>query len=302
MPTLSLTNSIAFSNLNDAERRFPLVRLWGTIGWVVASSAFAWFWLNTDDNVANTRRMGDALFMSGIISFAYALYALLLLPRTPPKKDVAHPLAFAKAFGLLKHPAFLIATLVALPIAMIHQTYFVRSAPFFESQIGVAKKHIGMVLGIGQASEILFLLVLGFLIKRLGYKWVLVLGTFAYAARFGIFAIGTPAPLIITSQILHGLCYGCFFAGSFLLVERLAPADIRHSAQTVFGIIILGLGPILSGPYNQLLDRYGHRVGDDLIANFPAIWWTQSAIAAVAMVVLLVIFPNVKPGKDEVRV
>ncbi len=319
MPTLSLTNSIAFQNLPDAEKQFPPIRLWGTIGWIVASVAFTTVWLSYSGNqeffaqayyfglagmpndksmfeaaavradaIVNTQRVAHALFVSGLISFAYAIYALAALPKTPPKKNVAHPFAFVEAFGLFRKRAFLVVTLVALPIAMIHQCYFFRAGPFFENAIGVPKSSLGWVLGIGQFSEIFFLLILGIFIKRLGYKWVLVMGTAAYAVRFGIFALGAPDALVIASQFLHGLCYGCFFAGSFLLVEKLAGDDFRHSAQTVFGIVILGLGPILAGFYNQeVLERVSNAG-----ANYGPLWAVQAAVAVVAMLVLLIAFPN----------
>ncbi len=293
MPTLSLTNSIAFQNLDDTERKFPLVRLWGTVGWVVASFLFTKLHLpESNGKIVNTQRIADALTVSGILSIGYAAYALLLLPRTPPKRG-AEPLAFVKAFRLLGNPTFLLITLVALPVAMIHQVYFMRAAPYFETAVNVKQEDLGWVLGIGQASEIIFLLLLGFLLKRVGYKWVLVLGCLAYAARFGIFALGEPRELMIACQALHGLCYGCFFAGSFLLVEKIAGEDIRHSAQTVYGIIILGIGPIMAGLYNgQILARFETRTGPGLpaVVNYHGLWATQASIAMAAAVVLAVAF------------
>jgi nucleoside transporter len=290
MPTLSLTNGIAFQNLRDPEKSFPPVRLWGTIGWIVASTLFTMVHLTATDPVANTARVADALRVSGVISIAYGLYAIVALPRTPPKRDGVHPLAFVRAFALLRNPAFLVTTLIALPVAMIHQVYFIRVAPFYEAAVGVSKSRLGPVIAIGQASEIFFLLILGMFIKRLGYKWVLVLGAAAYATRYGLFALGEPAPLMIAAQLLHGLCYGCFFAGSFLLVEKIAGEDVRHSAQTVFGIIILGLGPILAGFYNEyVLARFELPAGG---ADYARIWGVQAAVALGAMIVLLVAFPR----------
>ena len=294
MPTLSLTNSIAFSNLADPEKRFPPIRLFGTVGWVVASISFTKLWLNTNDPVTNTARIADALKVSGVLSALYGLYALFVLPKTPPKTNVRHPLAFAEAFGLLRLRPFLVVTLMALPIAMIHQVYFFRGAPFFES-VGVAKENLGLVFSIGQASEVFFLLILGLFIKRLGYKWVLICGALAYAARFGLFAVGEPKALVISSQILHGLCYGCFFAGSFLLVEKLAGADIRHSAQTVFGIIILGVGPILASFYNSaVLGRFDAATG----TNYHGVWGVQAGVALAVAVVLLILFPRRVSGDE----
>lgn len=287
MPTLSLTNSIAFQNLDDTEKKFPMVRLWGTVGWVVASIGFTQIWLTSTDPATNTHRIGDALTLSGILSIAYAAYAFFALPATPPKPN-AEPLAFLKAFRLLRNPTFLLVTLVALPIAMIHQVFFFRAAPFFQNHLGVEPKYFGWVFGIGQFSEVLFLLMLGYLLKRFGYKSVLILGCLAYAARFAIFGMGEPPAVVIASQLLHGLCYGCFFAGSFLLVEKIATEDIRHSAQTVFGIIILGVGPVLAGYYNgpAILGRFEK----DGVVDYRGIWFTEAGIALAAAVVLLVLF------------
>ena len=199
MPTLSLTNSICFQNLADPEKQFPPVRLWGTIGWMVASFGFGWLWLNSADKTVNTMRMADALTVSGVLSVAYGVYALIGLPKTPPKPNSRHPFAFLEAFSLLKVPAFLVVTLVALPVAMIHQVYFFRAGPFFVNAIGVSEQWVPGVMAIGQLSEIFFLLILGQILKRTGYKGVLMLGCLAYALRFGIFAIGTPPGLIIAS-------------------------------------------------------------------------------------------------------
>jgi hypothetical protein len=295
MPTLSLTNSISFQNLRDSERQFPFVRVWGTIGWIVASVAFTQIWLGHPNAVVNTQRIADALKVSGAMSIVYAVYCLIVLPKTPPKQSVAHPLAFAEAFGLLRHRGFLVVTLIALPIAMIHQCYFFRSAPFFEQAVGVSKQNLGPVLAIGQISEIAFLAGLGLVLKRLGYKTVLALGVTSYVLRFGIYAMGEPAWFMIVTQSLHGLCYGFFFAGAFLYVEQVAPPDVRHSAQTVFGIIILGLGPVLAGLYNAQFDAL------EPGRLYPVFWAVEAGVALAALIVLLLAFPGGPPRVYEPR-
>ncbi|GAB4108159.1 MAG: MFS transporter [Phycisphaeraceae bacterium] len=287
MPTLALTNSVAFANLDDPEKKFPPIRSLGTIGWIVASTLFPLWWLNTDDPVENTRRIADALRVSGVVSVLYGLYCVTLLPKTPPKRDTTHPLAFAEAFGLLRHRGFLLVTLVALPISMIHQCYFIRTGPYLENAVGLAVKWVGPVMSIGQWSEIVFLALLGLFIKRLGYKWVLILGTGSYALRYGLFALQEPTWMVIGAMTLHGLNYGCFFAGAFLYVEKVAPENIRHSAQTVFGIVILGIGPVLAGVYNGYFDRFTDPAGQQQYHQF---WWTQSAIALAATLALLTLF------------
>ncbi|MFW5652496.1 MAG: MFS transporter [Planctomycetota bacterium] len=272
MPTLALTNSIAFAHLKDPEKQFPPVRLWGTIGWIVASNAFPLIWLQTnlgftalppflsgDEKPDSIRLIADCLRVSGVLAVSYGIWAMLMLPKTPPKRDLEHPFAFARAFSLLKHKGFLVCTLVALPISMIHQVYFIRTSPFL-GDLGFGAQYFGPIMSLGQFSEIFFLAILGLLLTRLGYRLTLTLGCLAYAVRFGLFGMAEPdsAWIVVVANVLHGLCYGCFFAGAYIYVERVAPKDVRHSAQTVFGIIILGAGPIFAGFYNQWLDNYSN--------------------------------------------
>lgn len=305
MPTLALTNSIAFAHLKNPERDFPPVRTWGTIGWIVASNAFPLLWLQTQlhgtalppfvagvEKANATALIGDCLRVAGGISVLYGLWALVFLPRTPPTRSVESPLAFAKAFSLLKHPGFLVVTLAALPISMVHQVYFIRTAPFL-SHIGFSQAHIGPVMSIGQFAEIGVLAVLGMFLAKLGYKRVLTIGAMAFATRYALFAIfsdpGQQSMWAVGSaMVLHGLCYGCFFAGAYVYVDRVASADIRHSAQTVFGIIILGFGPVLAGLYNEWLDRFS-AAG----TAWDKIWWVQAAIAAACGLLVLAAF---RPG------
>ena len=234
--------------------------------------------------------------VAGVMAVLYGIWAMIGLPATPPTKKAESPLAFTRAFGLLKNPGFLVVTLVALPIAMIHQVYFFRTGPFLEA-LGFEQSKIGPIMSIGQVSEICFLAALGFLLSRLGFKWTLVLGCVAYVLRFALFAVATPATawLVVAANALHGLCYGCFFAGAYIYVERVATADIRHSAQTVFGIIILGVGPVLAGVYNQLLDGALKRGGSTSIEAFDysTFWYIQAGIALVSMLVLAAAF---RPG------
>jgi nucleoside transporter len=311
MPTLALTNSIAFAHLDNPEKQFPTIRVWGTVGWIVASNAFPLLWLQSNlhlsglppfiggtDKPNATALLGDCLRVAGVLAILYGLWAAFALPRTPPTRNRQHPFAFARAFSLLKHPDFLVVTLVALPIAMIHQIYFIRTGPFIQA-LGFSESHVGPILSIGQFSEIFFLSILGFLLSRLGYKWTLVLGTLAYAARFALFAMATPDTrwILLAANTLHGLCYGCFFAGAFIYVEKVATPDIRHSAQTVFGIIILGLGPVLAGVYNQWLDKLTVLTPSGPAFDYHAFWLIQAAVAAGSTLVLMALF---KPQVNNV--
>ena len=294
MPTLSLTNSLAMAHLSDSNREFPLVRVWGTIGWIAASWLFPLFWLLRDvrfsamppfyqgAEVADvTARLGDSLVASGVVSIGYALFALIALPRTPPNPDAVEPLAFRKAFLLLRKPSFLVLVLASLPISIIHQIYFMQTAPFFADIVGLKDSQIGPAMTIGQFAEIAVMVATGWLLSKLGFRWVISLGCFAYFLRYAIFAsTALPASVIVASQALHGLCYACFFAAAFIYVDRIAEKDVRASAQTVFGIIILGLGPVLASVVVDVLARTFPGQGDGPIA-YESMWWTLAVIAAV---------------------
>jgi len=263
-PTMALSNSISLQNLRDKEKQFPLVRTWGTIGWIVAGWLFGILWLDTGDKVRDVRRIADALRIGAVVAVAYAAFAVLLLPRTPPRREVAHPLAFARAFRLLTQRGFLVLVLAAVPIAVVHTGYFIRCSPYLKQDIGIPEKWVQAVMSVGQICEIFFLAVLGLFLKRLGYKRVLVLGGLAYVLRFAIYAVGQPAWLVVVAQGLHGVCFACFYAAAFIYVDRSAPADVKHSAQTVFGMI-LGVSGVLAGVYNQFFDRFTRPVMAEVV-------------------------------------
>jgi nucleoside transporter len=281
MPTLALSNSMAFSHLADKDRQFPRVRMWGTIGWIAVSWVFPMIYLQTDlhlgwmppfltgPEVPNvTARLADALRFSAIISWGYAAFCLLL-PHTPPKKEGVEPLAVAKAFGLLRERSFLVLVIASLPIAIVHQIYFIQTPPFL-SHLGLLDSQIGPAMTIGQFSEILMMVVLGGMLARFGFRTVITLGALAYFVRYFIWSTDLPVAVLVSSQILHGVCYAGFFAGAYIYTDRIAPDDIRHSAQTVFGILILGGGPVLGGILSGWLQAR-HTLADGTV-DYAALW------------------------------
>ena len=294
-PTLALSNSMAFAHLDDPDNQFPKVRVWGTIGWIAASWAFPLFWLLSDvrfswlppfyvgvEAADATARLVHSLIWSGLLAFGYALFCLLL-PSTPPRRDAEEKLAFAKAFALFRKRSFAVLVLASLPIAVIHQIYFMQTAPFMSEVLGLPDSQIGPAMSIGQFAEIAVMVATGWLLARLGFRGVITIGAFAYCARYAIFGSDfLPVPVIVASQALHGLCYACFFAAAFIYVDRIAEADVRHSAQTVFGIVILGLGPVLAAPVLQVLS--GVFTDDAGVLDYSALWYSLSALALVTMV------------------
>ena len=306
-PTLALTNSLAFAHLDDPDRQFPFVRVWGTIGWIAASWLFPLVWLLSDvrfqllppfytgDEVAGaTGRLVDALIFSGVTSIGYAAFALFL-PHTPPRRQAAERLAFAKAFRLFGRRSFAILVAASLPISVIHQIYFMQTAPFFSDVLGLRDSQIGPAMTIGQFAEIAVMAGVGLLLTRLGVRWVVTVGALAYFLRYAIFAATElPVGVIVASQALHGFCYACFFAVAYIYVDRLAEPDVRHSAQTVFGIIILGVGPVLAAPFLGLLATLF--TGQDGALDYSALWRTLSVIGLVTAIGFAVFFRDETSG------
>ena len=293
MPTIALTNSITFFHIDDQDNDFPKIRVWGTIGWIVASWAFPMIWLQTGlsfqwmppffvgSEVPDvTARLADALKFSGGISIFYAAYCFLL-PHTPPKADAVEKLAFKKAFQLFNKPSFTTLVIASLAISIVHQIYFIQAGPFL-SHIGLKDSQIGPAMTIGQFAEILTMVYLGYFLKNLGFRKVITIGTIAYFSRYAVFGTESlPVWLIVISQALHGICFAFFFATAFMYVDRITDKDIRHSAQTVFGIIILGGGPVIGGWLSGFLQEYYTVNG---VFDFSNFWYTIAGLSILTTI------------------
>lgn len=299
MPTLALSNSMAFAHLTDRDRQFPKVRVWGTIGWIAVSWLFPMLYLQSalvfqwmppflvgPEKAEVTARLADSLRFSAVISWAYAAFCLLL-PATPPKRDAVQKLAFAEAFGLLRKRSFAVLMVASLPISIIHQIYFIQT-PAFLSHLGLRDSQIGPAMTIGQFSEIAVMAGLGWLLAHLGFRRVIAIGALAYFVRYFIWSFpALPVELHVASQALHGVCYACFFAAAFIYADRIAPPDVRHSVQTVFGIVILGGGPVLGGILSGVLaSRFTTETGVD----FGALWRIVSLLGLVTAIGFFLLF------------
>ncbi|HPN34537.1 MAG TPA: MFS transporter [bacterium] len=236
-PTMALTNSIAFINMKDSEKEFGQVRVWGTIGWIAAGLALAgWRYLGSAPGA-------DTLLLAGIFSLILGVQAFTL-PHTPPQKNAAKPWAFIEALKMLKDKNVLVFTIIAFVVATELMFYYVLTAPFLVSEkIGVSSNSISAVMVIAQAAEILVLaFLLPWALPKYGIRTVLTIGILAWPIRYIIFAIGSPAWLVIASLALHGFCFVFFFAAAFIYFDTIAPSDIRNSAQSFITLVTYGLG------------------------------------------------------------
>lgn len=235
MPTLALTNSISFLNIGDPEKDFPAIRVWGTIGWIIAG-------LVVGILLGGTQKW--FFHMAGGSSIVLALYCLTL-PHTPPRRGEATSDVFGvEAVGLLRETSFAVfvfcSVLVCIPLAF----YYTLANQFLTE---TDKPAPTALMTIGQFSEIFFMAAMPFFIRRLGVKYMLLIGMFAWVARYMCFAT-LSFPWIVVGLVLHGVCYDFFFVGSQIYVDQKAPRHLRASAQSFIAFVTLGIG-IFVGNY-----------------------------------------------------
>ena len=241
-PTLALTNSIAFINLQNSEKEFGKIRVWGTIGWIAAGYILT-LWRIGAKSAVGLSFKGDMILLAGIFSLIMGIQAFSL-PRTPPRKEGVKPWAFLEALKMMKDRNFLIFIIISFIVATELMFYYILTAPFLTSdKIGVSSTILPWVMTIAQVAEIFVLaFLLPYLITRIGIRKILVLGILAWPLRYIIFAIGKPSWLVIASLALHGFCFVFFFAAAFIYVDTIAPRDIRHSAQSLITLVTYGVG------------------------------------------------------------
>ena len=265
MPTLGLSNTIAFTHIPGQEH-FPKIRVWGTIGWIVAgllvgglgwSASFNIFWLGAGSSI-----------LLGLFCFA--------LPNTPPplkgqKADI-RALFMVDALKLLSNPNFFIfalcSTLICIPLA-----YYYGSTATYLNQVGFAQSAATMT--IGQMSEIFFMLLIPFFFRHLGLKMMIVIGMAAWVIRYVLFAYGAPDQvpwMLLLGIALHGICYDFFFVTGFMYTDQKAPEAIRGQAQSLLVFLTQGVGmffgyKIMAGgklwdfiPLNLTIGDYGKQV------------------------------------------
>lgn len=240
MPTMSLTNAVVFHHVKDPQRDFGRIRLWGTIGWIAASWPFV-FILAGKSGAELNAALSSIFTVAGIASIALAAFSLTL-PHTPPAKQESGVSAPMQAIKLLRDPVMLVLFVATLMDALVHQCYFQWTSPFLQDA-GLAENMIMPAMSVGQIAEIGSMAALGWALASFGWKWTMTLGILAHAVRFFVFAIGDPLWLMVAINAVHGMCYAFFFAAVYIFVDERCPRDARASAQGLFNLVILGIGP-----------------------------------------------------------
>jgi nucleoside transporter len=287
MPTLALVNSVSFRQMTSPEKQFPAVRVLGTIGWIVAGVIIGWLAWEQEAQLSQTFRMAAvASLILGVFSF--------MLPATPPtrrrgEKATVRDILGLDAVGLLKNRSYLVFFLSSIAIC-IPLAFYYNFTNLFLNEEGV--KSAAAVQSLGQVSEVLFLLLMPFLLMRLGVKLTLAVGMAAWAIRYVFFAFGDSGSLfwmLIVGIVLHGICYDFFFVAGQIYTDKFAGERFRSAAQglitlATYGVGIL-IGSLAAGP---IVDRFATEDGHD----WTQIWIIPAAIAGVVLILFLIFFKD----------
>ena len=287
MPTLALANSVAFRQMKDPSKEFAPIRIFGSIGWIIAGlliGYFSWESLNT---------LKNTFYMSSFISLILGVYSFTL-PNTPPiieknKNKTISEIIGLDALKLLNDKAYLVffiaSILICIPLAFYYQ-----HANQFLNEIGMEAAAAKMTLG--QISEVLFLSLLPFFIKRFGFKSTLIVGILAWGLRYLLFSLGADGInswMLILGIILHGICYDFFFVSGQIYTNLKCKPEYKSSAQGLITLATYGLGMLIGFRIaGYLTDLYVITDGHD----WGKIWIQPSIFSFVILILFIFTFRN----------
>ncbi|MBN2008881.1 nucleoside permease [candidate division KSB1 bacterium] len=281
MPTIALANAISFNQMENPDKQFPKIRVWGTIGWIVAGLLITFIQFNYFEGV---ERSAIPMKMAAVASIILGFYAITL-PKTPPqnigKEVTIGDILGVKALKLMKEKSFLIFVICSLLIS-IPLAFYYNFTNMFLNDLGM--KGVAAKQSMGQMSEVIFMILMPFFFVRLGVKRMLLVGMLSWVLRYLLFAmgnIGAGVWMLYLGILLHGLCYDFFFVTGQIYVDKKAGKDIRASAQGFIALVTygigIGLGSVVSGQIVDLFTSEG-------VKNWPAIWWSPAIFAALVAI------------------
>lgn len=298
MPTISLANTCAFHHINDQEKEFPLIRVFGTLGWIVSglTVSFGLVYFVADGMIPEATAL--PLYLTSAASFAFAALTFTLPHTPPPAKGQSVSirsivgLDALKELGSRSFYSFLAASLLlCIPLAAYYNftQIYLTDTDF---------QHIAATQTIGQVSEVLFMVLMPFFFVRLGVKWMLGVGMLAWFLRYALFALGAPEPtvwMILAGIALHGICYDFFFVTGQIYVDMKASDKIKGQAQGLIVLITYGVGMLIGAQiagqvYNLFLGEQARLTPDQWVQ----FWWVPAIFSLAVFLFFILTFNDRK--------
>jgi len=306
MPTLALVNSVSFNQMQNPEKEFSGIRVWGTIGWILAGLLISYLFHWDSADSTNEGLLRNTFLMSGIASLLLGLYSFTL-PKTPPKGkgekvDIKQILGL-DALKLLKDKNFAVFFIASILICIPLAFYYQNTHPFL-SNIGVDNPTGKMT--IGQISEVLFLLLLPLFFTRFGFKKTILVGMLAWALRYILFAFGDAGSLsfmLILGIALHGICYDFFFVSGQIYTNSRAGEKYKSAAQGLITLATYGIGMLIGFAIaGQITDAYKL---SETEYDYKTIWLIPAGIAFAVLCIFALFFKddakkNISEGEAEI--
>lgn len=300
MPTLALVNSVSFGQMKDPAKEFGKIRVWGTIGWIVAGLVISYVFSWDSQQAIADGMLRNTFMLCAIASAALGVYSFTL-PATPPASKGQEASGLSELLGLdalslLKDKNFLVfflsSVLICIPLAF----YYQNANPFL-TEIGVENATGKMTLG--QVSEVLFMLALPVFLNRFGIKLTLMLGMAAWVLRYALFALGDAdggVMLLIVGIALHGICYDFFFVSGQIYTNAKATEQCKSAAQGLITLATYGVGMLVGfWVAGQVTDAYVTDAGHD----WAPIWYFPAGFALAVLVIFVLLFKGEKVEAND---
>jgi NHS family xanthosine MFS transporter len=305
MPTISLSNSIAYAILKnnkfDVVKVFPPIRVWGTIGFIIA------MWIT---NISGNKASSNMFYIAAIAAISLGIYSFAL-PQCPPKNLISSNSTLAqklgldafKLFGTYKIALFLVFSMflgAALQLTnMYGDTFLSDFSKIPEYSNSFVVKYSTIIMSISQISETLFILAIPFFLKRFGIKQVMLISMVAWVLRFGLFAFGDPSGglwMIVLSCIVYGMAFDFFNISGSLFIETSTDSTIRSSAQGLFMMMTNGFGAVLGSAVSGfLIDKYFTING---VKDWHSIWISFAIYSSIIAIAFTVLFKHKHKPKE----
>ena len=296
MPTLALVNSISFHQMTNPTKEFSFIRVFGTLGWIVAGVLISYvFHWDSETGIANGM-LRNTFLMTAIVSGVLGLFSFTL-PKTPPKIDKNDTVSIATILGLdalklLKDKNFLIffisSILICIPLAF----YYQNTNPFL---IEAGMENATAKMALGQLSEILFMLLLPFFFTKYGFKKTIMVAMLAWGMRYLLFAYGNAGELtflLLLGIALHGICYDFFFVSGQIYTDSKAGDKYKSAAQGLITLATYGIGMLIGfWVAGKITDTF---ILGDGTHNWERIWIYPAGFAMVVLLLFALLFKNEK--------